>query len=745
MPTLRIRRNKLCLLRSLLFVFLFGVSFAGTGDWTTYTNMNYINEVLVKGGKLWCVTTGGVAILNIEEGTFTKLTNVDGLGGNHLYSIEIDSAGSFWLGAQNGTLTKYTPEENSWRVYNFVDRNGSRLQIRDIASDGEQLWIATDVGVSLFLIYKHGGEIKETYRRLGEHMEAEEEVNFVRVVGERIWVGTRGGVATAEKNDPNLLDFSRWISFTRESSPGLENDLVYCITDIHGEIIIGTEQGVFKFDPLDSTWESLGLENRIINDLKYFNQRLYAATNTGIYVYKDPRWTPFPDSGLVTSYFNSMTVDEDGTFWVGTEGKGVSAYYDSIWENHLIDGPPANLFFDMDIDDEGNLWCAQEVYGASFFDGTSWKSLSSIPEIKGHRINAVKKDKKNNIWFSSWGGGVIRYDHDTTWIRYTEKNSPFRGITADPTYVVVNNLAVDEMGNRWFPNWDALDSTVVVCSPAQQETAWVIFYEQDGINSPLLEKVFVRDGHFYICTRDVGLFDYNYNWTLQNKRDDRVIHYTSAEHHLSDDAVWCASVDKDGTLWVGTSSGLDKFDPDFERFRAVPLPDPLGPQINYIAVDERNNKWIATSNGLGMINSKGEFVGVFTTFNSKICANNVLRIKIDKKTGDVWMGTDNGLSRFESGIGAPAEKLSQVVPFPNPFIIRNGTEMLTFDRLPYGAKVRIFTVAGELIKEIKSEDDDDKWNGRNQAGELVAGGIYLFHIQDSSGKSAVGKIAVIRE
>ncbi|MCK4403480.1 MAG: hypothetical protein KAW02_00190 [candidate division Zixibacteria bacterium] len=713
------------------------------GDWTTYTNMNYINEVFLKGDQLWCATTGGVAILDRNEGTFTKLTNVNGLGGNYLYSLALDSAGSFWFGAKNGTLTKYTPDENSWKVYNFIDRDGSRLHVKDIAADGEKLWIATDVGVSLFLIYKHGGEIKETYRRLGEDMKGEEEVNSVHLVGERIWVGAMGGVATANKNDPNLLDFSRWTSFTKGTAPGLDNDSVYCITDIDGDIIIGTAKGVFKFDPFDSTWQSLGLENRVIKDLKYFNQKLYAATDAGIHVYQGQTWDQLSTDGLLSSYFNSMTIDEDGTFWVGTAGKGISAYDNYIWQNYLIDGPPANLFLDMEIDETGKLWCAQERYGVSSFDGVGWTSLSSIPEMPKKQIRAVEKDNHNNLWFSSWGRGVVKYDGDQTWIRYAEENSPLKSALLDDTsYVVVNDIAMDEMGNRWFPNWGAVDSTRLVCSPAQQETAWVVFYEQDGISSHYMDRVSARDGHLYICSRYAGLLDYNYNWTLEDKEDDLVVHYTPEDHNLSDDWVMCASVDKDGDLWVGTSSGLDKFDPDFERFRAVPLPYPLGPQVNDIAVDERNNKWIATSNGLGMINSKGEFVGVFTTFNSKICANNVLRLKIDKKTGDVWVGTDNGLSRFESGIGAPAENLSQVVPFPNPFIIQDGTEILTFDRLPYPAEVRIFTVAGELIKEIKS---GNRWDGKNKAGDLVASGVYLFHIQDPSGKSAVGKIAVIRE
>jgi ligand-binding sensor domain-containing protein len=725
------------------FHFPFEVSSAGLGDWTTYTNMNYVNEVLLKDKELWCVTTGGVAVLNTNDGTFTKLTNVEGLGGNNLYSITCDSTGSFWFGAQNGTLTKYKPIENSFKVYNFLDRDGSRLRINDIVPDGEQLWIATNIGVSLFLIYKHDGEIKETYRHLGEHLQVDYEVNSIHLVDEKIWVGTIGGVATANKNDPNLLDFSRWISFTKQSSPGLGSDSILSITDMNGDIIVGTAKGVFKLNSLDSTWQVLGLEDRVISDLKYSNQKLFAATNAGIYVYEDYSWKPLPDSGLLTSNFNSLTIDDKGTLWGGTAGKGVSAYDGSGWGNYLIEGPPANVFVDMETDNDGNLWCAQDMYGASLFDGAKWVSLSSIPQMDGHWMRAVEKDNQTNIWFSRWGGGVIRYGQDSTWIRYTEKNSPLKDVTGVPGYVVVNDVAVDEMGNRWFPNWDALDnSTRVVCSPAQKETAWVVYYDQDGLRFPYMQKISAQDGHLYIGLWGSGLLDYNYNWTPENKNDDLVTHYTAVDHHLSDDMVWCAKVDKDGILWVGTSSGLDKFDPDFERFRAVKLPNPLGPQVNDIVVDERNNKWIATSNGLGMMDNQSEFVRVFTTFNSKICDDNVRRLKIDPKTGDVWIGTEDGLSRFESGIGAPAKKLSEVVAFPNPFIIQTGSEMLTFDRLPYQAKVRIFTVAGELVKEIKS---GNQWNGRNKAGELVASGIYLFHIQDSSGKSAVGKIAVIRE
>jgi ligand-binding sensor domain-containing protein len=737
--------KKICLV-FIFSVFLFKLGSAGIGDWTTYTNKNDVQKVMLKEGKLWCATTGGMVVLNIQDKSLTKLTNVDGLGGNYLYSTALDSGGSLWLGAQNGTISKYDLKENHWEVYyNFITDERT-FSIREIVVDGEKLWVGSDVGVSVFYPDKPPhGEITETYRHLGG-LNGDVPVNSIHLVGETIWVGTENGVAFASKDfrKVNLMDPKNWTSFVADTPIGLTDDYVYTITDVENEILIGTKKGVFKFNSLDSSWHSFGsgIENRIVKDLKYINGRLFACTDDGIYRYEGGTWSMLLNAGLLTTNFNSVAIGKSDSLWVGTFGKGISFYNGNQWRNYVIDGPPGNVFLDMDVDAEEELWCANDVAGASYFDGSQWGSLDSVPEIDGLAMVAVEKDKEDNIWFSSWGGGVMKMARkDTTWHRYTEENSPLKGIPGYPTYIVVNDVAVDEMGNRWFPNWDALDnSTRVLCAPAYKDT-FLIYYNNDGIISKLMLKTKAKGGHLYICSQGLGLLDYNYNWTVEDKTDDKVTYYTQTDHHLSSNTVTTVDVDKNGTLWVGTSAGLDTFDAEWGRFRTVILPDPLGPQVNTMAVDERNNKWIGTANGLGVINSEGAFVHVFTTVNSKICDNNVKGIKIDKNTGDVWIGTANGLSRYESGI-APAKNLAEVIPYPNPFIIIEGTEKLTFDRLPYLAKIKIYTVAGELVREI---DSGDQWDGKNKAGQLVSGGIYLFYVSDTFGKKIVGKIAVIRE
>ncbi len=107
-------------MRRLIFTFfwiliLSNPLFSAIGDWTTYTNMNYSKQILLRSGYLWVATTGGLVKFDLSDETYRKITNVEGLGGNYLYSLAVDTAGTFWFGAKNGTLTKYNPQGNFYQ------------------------------------------------------------------------------------------------------------------------------------------------------------------------------------------------------------------------------------------------------------------------------------------------------------------------------------------------------------------------------------------------------------------------------------------------------------------------------------------------------------------------------------------------------------------------------------------------------------------------------------------------------
>ncbi len=312
-------------------------------------------------------------------------------------------------------------------------------------------------------------------------------------------------------------------------------------------------------------------------------------------------------------------------------------------------------------------------------------------------------------------------------------------MTGSNNFVVVSSISIDEDGNVWLANREASDGTVLLALQAGTSSIWTVFKKIDGLKSNIItypSPVLATGGHAWIGYIDQGLDDLNYNFTL-SKSDDFLVNYPSSQFNFA--GVTAVAVDKTGLAWIGTTSGLYKLDQD-GFITGIPIA-PLGLQVNSIAIDERNNKWLGTTLGLGVLDETENLSQIFTTDNSPLADNYVNQVEINQKTGEVWVATRNGLSKYESGIVA-ARNFSEIHPYPNPLIISGFGEKVTFDKLPFGAKIRIYNLAGELVASLNSSN---QWNGSNDKGELVATGIYLFFVFEPNGRHHTGKIAVVRK
>ena len=99
----------------------------------------------------------------------------------------------------------------------------------------------------------------------------------------------------------------------------------------------------------------------------------------------------------------------------------------------------------------------------------------------------------------------------------------------------------------------------------------------------------------------------------------------------------------------------------------------------------------------------------------------------------------------------PTANLQTVSVVPNPFRAReswdrpDGNEV-HFINLPAKAKIRVYTVAGDLIRELDHNDpvrDFERWDLKNASGKDVSSGIYMYRIE--SGSLAVqSRFVVIR-
>jgi hypothetical protein len=83
--------------------------------------------------------------------------------------------------------------------------------------------------------------------------------------------------------------------------------------------------------------------------------------------------------------------------------------------------------------------------------------------------------------------------------------------------------------------------------------------------------------------------------------------------------------------------------------------------------------------------------------------------------------------------------------YPNPWRQdKHAAQPITFAGLTSGDSVKIFTLAGHQVKSVQSGGSTWTWDRKNDSGDSVASGIYLYFVSDRQGNTARGTIAIIR-
>ena len=100
------------------------------------------------------------------------------------------------------------------------------------------------------------------------------------------------------------------------------------------------------------------------------------------------------------------------------------------------------------------------------------------------------------------------------------------------------------------------------------------------------------------------------------------------------------------------------------------------------------------------------------------------------------------------------EDLKKINVFPNPYYGLNEMEtsryehFVTFSHLPAKATIRIFDVAGHMVRKLKKNDPDQffTWNLDNDNGLPVSSGLYIAHIEMPEVKmEKMLKLAIVQE
>jgi ligand-binding sensor domain-containing protein/signal transduction histidine kinase len=181
----------------------------------------------------------------------------------------------------------------------------------------------------------------------------------------------------------------------------------------------------------------------------------------------------------------------------------------------------------------------------------------------------------------------------------------------------------------------------------------------------------------------------------------------------------------DGYLWVGTSSGLARFDGVrfvlYGRFNIASMTDD---NIRALAVAPDGSLWVATDGG-GLLHYHR---GRFRSFGPRQgLANEFVGAVLADTRGDVWAGTNRGLFRLH---GENFERVDERLHLPNIafFSVREARDGRVFAGGPSGlfcfenGSLRRYSEAGDVdgVYQIGTTKDGSFWLGTNR-GLRVAG------------------------
>lgn len=255
---------------------------------------------------------------------------------------------------------------------------------------------------------------------------------------------------------------------------------------------------------------------------------------------------------------------------------------------------------------------------------------------------------------------------------------------------------------------------------------------------------------------------FNDNGTLSNTSDDqyKVLNTFEGSGGLPSLDVLSMAEDLDGEIWVGTGRGVAVFyapdavfsGGDFDAQQILIEQDGNiqvlleTEAVSTIAVDGANRKWLGTqSSGVFLVSADGtEQVHHFTAANSPLPSNTITNITIDGESGEVFIGTDQGVMSYRSDASEGLLEASCAKVFPNP-VDRTYDGPITITGMMRDSDVRITDISGNLVYRTTSLGGQAIWPGTDLSGEAVSTGVYLIFATDPTGTSKCNtKVLVVR-
>lgn len=569
-----------------------------------------------------------------------------GLSNNAVTCIYQDHRGFMWIGTYDG-LNRYNGY--SFDVFrNRIGDSSSLLTNSVYSIDGDgmyRIWVGGQKGACIFDPVKAVFEPVTYIPTTGSKSEApvRDNVHVVKYVDNNMLIGTnhlgllvfengsRKGKQIALQGGKTDYDVTAiepasagmvWVFIqqaglflynTRTNELKLVNATIKqanCFRKTSkGVFWLGNESGLYRYNVQSNDYSSgfLQISSKIVSVVEDRHGDIWIASDGGgLLVMKASaaQAKPFVNSDgrspINSNAVYSIYEDKEGRKWIGTLRGGVNIiepnaeqFRQVFYERAKETLPADNFILSFGEDNKGNLWIGTDGAGLRYWDRKN-NTYTEYRQEAGGRKSSVSSNFITNIlcdpagetWFSTWFGGVNRFNPDSksfqhyklfndkraeaennVWFLYRDKqNTLWASATNDGSLyyydakkdkfelfdAAIQNLqcmSEDSDGNLWGGNYSEL---ILIERSQKKHRVFPIGYTIRSIHEDARHN-------FWIGTQEGGLL-------LFDRGTGKYEQFTTSEG-LPNNTVLRILEDQSGQLWMSTYNGLSRMDVRTRTFR----------------------------------------------------------------------------------------------------------------------------------------------------------------------------------
>ena len=761
------------------------------GSWRTH--LAYSNTLIIAQteNEVYGVSGGALYSVNKDDLGIELLSKITGLNDNNIaYIAYSEQEKTLIIAYANANIDLLTADG----IYNVTDLYRKNMagskNINHIYCRGKYAYLSCDFGIVVLDIPRQ--EIADTYiiGTLGDNVPV---LSFFEY-NDTFYATTADAIKQAPASGKNLANFENWSTIETPHTKSNKQAVAY-----NGNLyVLQSDSVVYK--------QSNGAWNKVYSPIANIgtdSANLYLMEQHSFTVISPSGKRTYNNSGIAMTQYDA----ENDCFWAAANSAGIAKIGRSDNSTNIFcpNGPAVNYAWRIRYSDgkifvvPGGRWAVQyqRPGHVMMFENNTWTNIYE-GEITAH-INstqsfpitlptidfvdiAIDPADKTHFFVASYGMGLYEFRNNKPYKLHNADNSGVESIFPEqkPTstyymYHRTDGVTYDSNGNLYFLNMGpyGITSTIKYISPdgithnVPYNTIQKVETAQDIIisgNDKNLKWVLIPR---FSGNNNTGLFVYYDNGTPDKTSDDLSRLFTSFYdqdgNHYAPQNFRCIAQDKDHRLWIGTNDGICVLNNQTQAFEdnytcsriKIPrndgtnLADYLldGIQINAIAVDGSNRKWIGTeSNGVFLMSEDGlETIEHFTSENSPLLSNNIICIGINDKTGEVFFGTGNGLCSYQSDASEGNDTFNNVHAFPNP-VREDYSGVITITGLVTDTRVKITDIAGNVVYETMSNGGIATWDGNRRDGGRVATGVDLVMCFSADGtQHETTKILIINK